>query len=83
VSACRIPPPNSRARLACGCRPATATTGRPLPLIIEAARALQGRSFLLEGEAVACDGDGVPVFARLRYRRQNRAPPSSGIVAGS
>jgi ATP-dependent DNA ligase len=27
------------------------------------------RSFLLDGEAVACDEDGVPVFDRLRYRR--------------
>ncbi|HEY7665736.1 MAG TPA: hypothetical protein VH934_21670 [Xanthobacteraceae bacterium] len=29
------------------------------------------RSFLLDGEAVACDGDGVPVFDGLRYRRQD------------
>ena len=27
------------------------------------------RSFLIEGEAVACDSDGMPVFDRLRYRR--------------
>ena len=33
--------------------------------------ALQVRSFLLDGEAVACDGDGMPVFDRLRYRRQD------------
>jgi ATP-dependent DNA ligase len=31
------------------------------PLIFEAASALQMRSFLIDGEAVACDGDGVPV----------------------
>jgi bifunctional non-homologous end joining protein LigD len=42
------------------------------PLIAEAARALQVRSFLMDGEAVACDGDGVPCFDRLRYRRQDR-----------
>jgi len=41
------------------------------PLIFEAAGALQVRSFLLDGEAVACDGDGLPVFDRLRYRRQD------------
>jgi hypothetical protein len=41
------------------------------PLILEAAGALQVRSFLLDGEAVACDGDGMPVFDRLRYRRQD------------
>jgi bifunctional non-homologous end joining protein LigD len=39
------------------------------PLIAEAARALKVRSFLMDGEAVACDGDGMPSFDRLRYRR--------------
>src|SRR5215510_13144027 len=39
------------------------------PLIAEAAGALKARSFLLDGEAVACDGDGLPCFDRLRYRR--------------
>jgi bifunctional non-homologous end joining protein LigD len=39
------------------------------PLIAEAAGALQVRSFLLDGEAVACDRDGMPSFDRLRYRR--------------
>src|SRR5262245_4371055 len=42
------------------------------PLIAEAAGVLTVRSFLLDGEAVACDGDGMPVFDRLRYRRQDR-----------
>jgi bifunctional non-homologous end joining protein LigD len=40
------------------------------PQISEAAGALQGvRSFLIDGEAVACDGNGMPSFDRLRYRR--------------
>jgi bifunctional non-homologous end joining protein LigD len=39
------------------------------PLIAEAAGALKARSFLIDGEAVACDGDGLPSFDRLRYRR--------------
>jgi bifunctional non-homologous end joining protein LigD len=39
------------------------------PLIAEAAGALQVRSFLIDGEAVACDQDGMPSFDRLRYRR--------------
>jgi bifunctional non-homologous end joining protein LigD len=39
------------------------------PLIAEAAGALRARSFLIDGEAVACDGDGMPSFDRLRYRR--------------
>jgi bifunctional non-homologous end joining protein LigD len=43
------------------------------PQISEAAGALRVRSFLLDGEAVACDGDGMPVFDRLRYRRQDGA----------
>jgi bifunctional non-homologous end joining protein LigD len=41
------------------------------PRIAAAAEALQARSFLIDGEAVACDGDGLPVFDRLRYRRQD------------
>jgi ATP-dependent DNA ligase len=41
------------------------------PLIAGAAGALRARSFLIDGEAVACDGDGLPVFDRLRYRRQD------------
>jgi hypothetical protein len=44
---------------------------RPLPLIAAAAETLRARSFLIDGEAVACDGDGLPVFDRLRYRRQD------------
>jgi bifunctional non-homologous end joining protein LigD len=45
-------------------------TGR-FPLIAQAAAMLRARSFLIDGEAVACDGDGLPVFDRLRYRRQD------------
>jgi len=43
------------------------------PLIAAAAGALGVRSCLIDREAVACDGDGMPVFDRLRYRRQDRA----------
>src|SRR5438067_6835461 len=46
-------------------------TGR-FPRIAAAAEALRARSFLIDGEAVACDGDGLPVFDRLRYRRDDR-----------
>jgi hypothetical protein len=45
-------------------------TGR-FPLIAQAAGGLRARSFVIDGEAVACDGDGMPVFDRLRYRRQD------------
>jgi bifunctional non-homologous end joining protein LigD len=40
-------------------------------LIAAAAAILRARSFLIDGEAMACDGDGLPVFDRLRYRRQD------------
>jgi bifunctional non-homologous end joining protein LigD len=43
------------------------------PQISEAAGALRVRSFLIDGEAVACDGDGLPSFDRLRYRRADGA----------
>src|SRR5215510_11880286 len=42
------------------------------PLIAEAAGALKARSFLLDGEAVACDRDDLPSFERLRYRPNAR-----------
>jgi bifunctional non-homologous end joining protein LigD len=45
-------------------------TGR-FPLIARAALSLKARSCLIDGEAVACDGDGMPCFDRLRYRRQD------------
>jgi bifunctional non-homologous end joining protein LigD len=45
-------------------------TGR-FPLIAATAETLRARSFLIDGEAVACDGDGLPVFDHLRYRRQD------------
>jgi bifunctional non-homologous end joining protein LigD len=43
------------------------------PLIAQAAGALKLRSVLLDGEAVACDGEGLPCFDRLRHRRQDGA----------
>jgi bifunctional non-homologous end joining protein LigD len=42
------------------------------PLIAGAAAALRVKYFLIDGEAVCCDGDGMPVFDRLRYRRDDR-----------
>jgi ATP-dependent DNA ligase len=43
------------------------------PLIAAAVGALKVRSCLLDGEAVACDQDGMPAFDRLRYRRADGA----------
>ena len=41
------------------------------PLIAKSADAMRARSFLIDGEPVACDLDGMPSFDRLRYRRQD------------
>ena len=42
------------------------------PLIVEAVNALKVRSCLIDGEAVACDGNGVAEFERLRRKREGR-----------
>jgi ATP-dependent DNA ligase len=42
------------------------------PLIVETLANLRTRSCIIDGEAVACDRDGVPSFDRLRYRRADR-----------
>jgi bifunctional non-homologous end joining protein LigD len=46
------------------------------PLIVEAVNRLKVRSCLIDGEAVACDENGLAVFALLRYRLagQHRVP---------
>jgi bifunctional non-homologous end joining protein LigD len=41
------------------------------PLIRAAVEALRVISCLIDGEAVACDDDGLPVFERLRGRRHD------------
>ena len=46
-------------------------TGR-FPLIARAALSLKAASCLIDGEAVACDDNGLAVFDRLRYRRDDR-----------
>src|ERR1043166_2961400 len=42
------------------------------PLIASAANALKAKSFLIDGEAVACDEAGLAVFQRLRRRADDR-----------
>jgi bifunctional non-homologous end joining protein LigD len=41
------------------------------PAIVEAVNQLRARSCLLDGEAVVCDENGLAVFERLRYRRDD------------
>ena len=42
------------------------------PLIVQAVDALRLRSCLIDGEAVCCDEEGLPVFQKLRQRRDDR-----------
>ena len=42
------------------------------PLIIEAVNQLKVRSVLIDGEAVACDDNGLAVFERLRRKREGQ-----------
>jgi bifunctional non-homologous end joining protein LigD len=42
------------------------------PLIVEAVNALKVRSCLIDGEAVACDENGLAVFELLREKRMGR-----------
>jgi bifunctional non-homologous end joining protein LigD len=41
------------------------------PLIVEPLAALPVRSCIIDGEAVACDGTGLSIFEKLRWRRQD------------
>ena len=44
---------------------------RRFPLMLEAADTIKAKSFLIDGEAVACDDRGLAVFDRIRYRRND------------
>ena len=43
------------------------------PLIVEALGRLRSRSVILDGEAVACDDNGMSNFDRLRHRHHDQA----------
>jgi bifunctional non-homologous end joining protein LigD len=51
-------------------RPGNDLTSR-FPLIVETLARLRSRSCIIDGEAVACDDDGMPSFNRIRYRRHD------------
>ena len=42
------------------------------PLIVEGVKHLKVRSCLIDGEAVACDGNGLAVFERLRRKMSGK-----------
>ena len=41
------------------------------PLIVEAIAKLRSRSCIIDGEAVACNEDGIASFDRIRYRHND------------
>jgi len=44
---------------------------RRFPLIVETLRRLRSRSCIIDGEAVACDDNGVASFDLVRHQRAN------------
>src|SRR6476660_1795044 len=44
---------------------------RRFPLIVEALERLRSRSCIIDGEAVACNDNGVASFERIRYRQHD------------
>jgi bifunctional non-homologous end joining protein LigD len=53
-------------------RPGNDLTYR-FPLIVETLARLRSRSCIIDGEAVACDDNGVTSFDRVRYRHPDEA----------
>ena len=53
-------------------RPGNDLTYR-FPLIVETLARLRSRSCIIDGEAVACDDNGVTLFNRVRYRRHDES----------
>src|SRR5262249_25844456 len=45
----------------------------PFPLIVEAVAALNSPSCVIDGEAVACDDDGIASFERICYRHYDKS----------
>jgi ATP-dependent DNA ligase len=45
--------------------------GDRFPLVVAAVEALAAGSCTIDGEVIACDGDGLADFELLRYRRRD------------
>jgi hypothetical protein len=48
------------------------TAARRFPLIVDAVARLRSRSCIIDGEAVACDDNGVASFDLIRHHRANQ-----------
>jgi bifunctional non-homologous end joining protein LigD len=59
-----------RVRLYSRSRPGNDLTYR-FPLVVETMSRLRSRSCIIDGEAVACDDQGLSSFDRIRYRRHD------------
>jgi ATP-dependent DNA ligase len=46
---------------------------RRFPLIVDALSRLRSRSCIIDGEAVACDDNGVALFDLIRHHRANES----------
>jgi ATP-dependent DNA ligase len=57
-------------------RPGNDLTHR-FPLIVETLARLRSRSCIIDGEAVACDDNGVASFDLIRHHRLTTAYPST------
>jgi hypothetical protein len=57
--------------------------GGSLPAHRRGRQRAQGALVLIDGEAVACDRDGLPSFDRLRYRRADGAVFLFAFAAGA
>ena len=54
-----------------GSCPAIVSPSKSFPLIVETLARLRSRSCIIDGEAVACDDNGVASFNLIRYRRHD------------
>ena len=73
------------ARVKLDSRPGNDPTDR-FPLIVEALARLRSRSCIIDGEAVACDENGLAVFERLRHKHDEdsaRSMEDCGAHIGS
>src|SRR5215471_5630381 len=53
-------------------RPGNDLTYR-FPLIVQTLARLRSRFCIIDGEAVSCDDNGMPIFDRIRYRRHDES----------